>query len=181
MRGSILIAMLLFMGFYAGAQSNSSSTERIKQAIKALLPEGEVIADVLADSHSTAGAGIVAAGKLSISIASDGKRFWFYTYNASQPAYSILDRVSINLERNTVAIADVELVYVGEADAVDHEDGFNWQGYRWHSEQSADPHKRSYRFAIGKLQDTGQTFMHIRVSEMTNGERKPQLNLPFLF
>ncbi len=185
MKEPILLAMLLFMGFNARPQLNSSSTGRIKQAIEAMLPEGEIIADVVEDVHSTVGAEMKVTGKLSFSIASDGKRIWFYTYGASRPAHFILDDISINLESNRVSIDSIDLTYLGEANVVDREDGFKSDrqihDLRWHGTQAVGPLKRSYSIAIRRLAHTGQTFMQIRIAEITNWKRKSLLELSLLF
>jgi len=163
MKEPILHAILLFIGFNAMAQSNSSSAGQLKHAIEAMLPEGEVTADIMEDG-----------GKLSFSIASNGEQIWFYTYAAPQPAYSILDKVSIDLTKNTVTIDSVELAYTGEVGHADYEGGLknNWQGHRWHAEQPVGPCMRSYGLTIGRLERTGQTFLHIQI---------PSLELPLLF
>ncbi|WP_353125242.1 hypothetical protein [Parapedobacter pyrenivorans] len=177
MKEPILLAMLLLMGFNARPQLNNSSAGRIKQAIEAMLPEGEIIADVMEDVYSTAGAEMKVTGKLNFSIASDGKRVWFYTYGASRPAHFILDDISINLESNTVSIDSIDLTY--------REDGLKndrqVHSLRWLGKQSAGPRKRSYSITIRRLEHTGQTFMQIRITEITTGKRKSLLDLSLRF
>lgn len=185
MKEPILLAMLLLMGFNARPQLNNSSAGRIKQAIEAMLPEGEIIADVMEDVYSTAGAEMKVTGKLNFSIASDGKRVWFYTYGASRPAHFILDDISINLESNTVSIDSIDLTYLDEANVVDREDGLKndrqVHSLRWLGKQSAGPRKRSYSTTIRRLEHTGQTFMQIRITEITTGKRKSLLDLSLRF
>ncbi|SEK71924.1 hypothetical protein [Parapedobacter koreensis] len=171
----ILIPSFIFLsgGFTVLAQPTALPAEDIKRAIEAMLPEGEMTA-AIADNMKY---------KLTLSIASDGTKIWFYTYDSSSPQPSMLDLTSINLEKNVVIIGGLELVYAGKVIVTDDKNNLQskWQGHCWSFEEHDGRDSRRYRFTLGRLDRSGQTYLHIQIKEIENGERKRWLDYPLLF
>lgn len=173
---ALLCLLLQGMCTSAFAQLNREPIDRIRRDIKTMLPEGEVVAHIMDSVKSDTDKEMVPSGRLSFSIASDGKEIWFYTYNNSPLPARILDKVSIDLERNIIIMDGKVLDYAGE-----RKNGTEnpWRGHHWSFKEPDDP--VLYTFTLAKLEGGGQTFLHIQISETENGWQKKQLNVPLLF
>ncbi len=199
-----LVTTCFFCAFWLSlvAQVNKSAAEKIKADIVARLPEGEFTADVLSDVKQLepqAEQGITedeykawvcyskdvemaSTGTIDFSIASDGKTIRFFTYDNP----SLLDSVTINLDRNIVLWHDTELEYQGEKNITNEANGLHgkWHGYYWSIEKTAEKANHStsvYLITLGKLEGSGQTFLQIQAWEITDGSHKVWIDFPLLF
>ncbi|MBK1438976.1 hypothetical protein JHJ32_03160 [Parapedobacter sp. ISTM3] len=169
----LLNAFFLYMGFAAVAQHHTSTNKEIRRDIETMLPEGEMTANVADSTNYT----------LSLSIANNGNKIWFYTYDDSSPAPSILDQTSIDLGKNAVILDGQELVYIGKITVIDKENSLQskWKGHCWSSERPDGNDGKYHQFVLGKLEPSGQTYLHIQIKEIKQGEEKLSLDYPLLF
>lgn len=163
----------------------------VRAAVVSMLPEGDIMADVLfgklTDSSAT-GVEIPKEGKVHFSIASDGRFFRFW----ADGRLPVLEATRIDLARNEVLLQGQQLGYAGAVHTqLDSVLKTGWRGHQWTGVVHQDPDTNAgsaiapgkrYTLILGQLDHTGQTFLRLRAEETGDGMAgNTRFDMPLLF
>jgi len=115
-------------------------------------------------------------------------------YFKSKEKLSEYDSVKIDLKGNTVLYGPYKMTFSDTSNITDDKNGLRskWKGYTWKFQEPSDldleafkdPSNlqiKQYKFTIGRLEKNGKTFMSLKGTEVEDGEKTVEFELPLIF
>lgn len=108
----------------------------------------------------------------------------------------VLDKLTINLQDLTAQLGEIEFSEPEEVSVNTADNGLRskWKGFTWRFEKAnkeqeeikeisdyQDLQMKLYKVTIGQLETTGKTYIEIKGSEVENGQRTVNFQIPLIF